>query len=269
MANPSKLIADPRERTARAKEKTRLILRFLRDECWTTTEIAARVMGVKYPAAHRTLNQMQRDRFLKSEELILYSRTNGNGGDPDGEPTRRRFVGRKIVLWGITPHGLAFAWDLEEEWQIRAAFELGKLNPSYVEHHIGVQRLRLQAQAAGWELWTPGRLLLGRKLAKVPDSEATDPSGTRVAVEFEREIKTAKRYAGIVGAYLVALKAERWQRVDYVCPTVDMAARLKRAIYGLKEITYQGRKAKLIHEQHLDNRITFSGVEQWPLIRTV
>jgi hypothetical protein len=229
-------------------------------------------MGVQYPAAHRTLNQMQRDRYLKSEDLILYSRTsstNGNGGDPDDEPPSRRFVGRKTVLWGITPHGLAFAWDLEEALQVRAAFEVGKLNPSYVEHHIGVQRLRLQAERAGWQRWQPGRLLLGRKLAKVPDSEAIDINGIRVAVEFEREIKTAKRYAAIVGAYLVALKAERWQRVDYICPTVDMAARLKRAIYGLKEITYQGHKAKLIHEQHLENRITFSGVEEWPLIRAV
>jgi hypothetical protein len=271
MGNPTKLMQDPRQRATRTSEKTRLILRFLRDECWTTTDMAARVLGVQYPAAHRTLQHMQRDHYLKSEDLVLYSRaweqpTKPNGqGNGAGAAEGKRLTGRRVILWGITAHGLAYAWDLDEEPHERNAFELGRTHPAYVAHHIGVQRLRVTAEACGWRDWRVGKLLMGTGLDKVPDAEAWDPQGEHVAIEFEREIKTAKRYAAIVGAYLVALGApKRWKRVEYVCPTSDMAARLQRVIYSLQHITYKGDKTR-ISERHLHGRITFAGMDQWPV----
>jgi hypothetical protein len=273
MANAAKLIADPKTRAARAQEKVRLVLRFLRDECWTTAEIAAQVLGVQYPAAHRTLHQMQRDHYLKSEELVLYSRD--WKPSPEHAPAQattegaavKRLTGRKVVIWGITAHGLAYAWDLAEDVVERPAFEVGRTSPTYIAHYVGIQRLRVVAERAGWQSWCVGKFLMNTGLDKVPDGEAIDPTGARVAVEFEREIKTAKRYQAIVGAYLVALRAGRWNRVDYVCPTADMAARLQRVIYGLHDITHKGQRTAINRERHLDNRITFTGVEDWPRVR--
>jgi hypothetical protein len=269
MEKPSGLVHDPHVRQIRTATKHRRLLRFLRDECWTNTEIAAGVMGVGHAAAYRTLHAMQRDRYLKSEDLILYSHiSNVSPVSLDLPAPTRRYVARKVMLWGITPHGLAYAWDLDEDMQDRPSFELGKTHPAYVEHYVSIQRLRLAAEAAGWQTWTPGRLLMGQKLAKVPDGEATDSNGARVAVEYEREIKTPKRYQTILGAYLVALKAGRWQRVDYVCPSRDLAARLQRIFYAIREVIYKGQKAAITQE-HLTNRVTFSGLDDWPAAQAV
>lgn len=266
MNKPSGLVHDPALRQQRIALKTRLLLRFLRDECWTTTEVAAGVMGVGYAAGYRTLQALERDHYLKSEDLVLYSHIRHAYPLSEESPSHgRRYVGRKIMLWGITPHGLAHAWDLDEAMQERPVFELGKTNPAYVEHVASIQRLRLKAEAAGWQHWIPSRLLQGQKLAKVPDAESLDPTGAKVALEYEREIKTVKRYQAIVGAYLVALKAGRWQRVDYVCPTRDLAARLKRVLYALTEITHKGQKASITPE-HLEHRVVFYGAEEWPMV---
>lgn len=265
MGNPTKLIRDYHQRAARAQEKARLILNFLRDECWTTTEITARLLNIDPVAALRTLHQMQREHYLKSEDMVLYIRNRGSG----------RYIARKTILWGISPHGLAHAFDLNEEMIERPTFELGRTHPAYVEHHIGVQRLRLAAETCGWRQWCPGKLLMNTGLDKVPDAEAIDPNGARVAIEFEREIKTLKRYTTILATYLVALGNKRWQRVEYVCPTADLAARLKRVMYSIKEALYTGKQTPYsgqrmkVTERLLDNRITFSGMDAWPSARAV
>ncbi|MDF4362426.1 hypothetical protein P3514_34645, partial [Vibrio parahaemolyticus] len=41
------LITDPKERTQRSQEKRAAVLKFLRDEVWSTSDIIAEVMGVK------------------------------------------------------------------------------------------------------------------------------------------------------------------------------------------------------------------------------
>ncbi len=56
MEKPSGLVHDPALRQVRTAMKHRRLLRFLRDECWTTTDVAAGVMGVGYAAAYRTLH---------------------------------------------------------------------------------------------------------------------------------------------------------------------------------------------------------------------
>lgn len=246
------LLADPRARQARAQDKRRRVLRFLRDEIWTTTETVAALLGLGYPAAHALLKAMARDGLIAAEAVFV----------PAGRSARR------VVLHGITAQGLAFAWDLDELPTARAPWEPGKTSPLFVPHQIATQRARVRAEAAGWRGWTPARALLGLGLPKVPDAEAIAPDGQRVAVEIEREIKTDKRYQSVVGAYIAQMKRDaRWQRVDYVCADTDFAARLARIFGRLRQLRYEvpGAAGKVadLQQVHLD-RFRFYATAVWP-----
>lgn len=48
--NSAYLMADPKQRNARAAEKRKITLRLLRDEIWTVTEVIAILLGIKYSA---------------------------------------------------------------------------------------------------------------------------------------------------------------------------------------------------------------------------
>ena len=95
----SHLIADPAQRQIRAEKKRRQILRFLRDEIWTNTDVAAELLGIGYAGAHSVLKSMQKLGLTTSSECFI--------------PGPRGSV--KTVLHGITSQGLAYAWDLDEE----------------------------------------------------------------------------------------------------------------------------------------------------------
>lgn len=246
-----KLMTDPGARTARAKEKRRLMLRFLRDEVWTIGQVAADVLGISYHAAYVTLQAMERDGLISSSPMAV----NYSGRV------------RKVVLYGITSQGLAFAFDLNEEQTQRNPWEPGKTNPLFVPHQIEIQSARLRAERAGWTDWKPARALMGLGMAKIPDAVATGPDGVRVAVEVELNIKTPKRYEAIAGAYISQIKAGRWEKIDYLCPDADFAKRLARVFASLPVIRLEKRGgsglAGQMQQQHLD-RMRFFAKDAWP-----
>lgn len=96
------------------------------------------------------------------------------------------------LFYGITPHGLALVNETE-----RPYFELGRMNASYVPHHLATQTARLTAEAAGWTNWQPGKILYKTGLLKVPDALCVTLDHRKVAIEIERNIKTKKRYEEI------------------------------------------------------------------------
>ena len=85
--------------------------------------------------------------------------------------------------------------------------------------------------------------------------------GQSVAVELERTIKTPKRYAAIMSAYLQAIKRGDYARVDYVCPSVDLAARLQRIIHGIKAIPVKKERVPLKAQHYRVFR--FTDYEGW------
>lgn len=247
------LMADPAQRAARALEKRRLVLRFLRDEIWTSTEIVGLMLGISYPAAHTLLKVMDRDGLTTSSELFVRSKRGA----------------QRAVLHGITSQGLAYAWDLAEIQESRHPWEPSKINPLFVPHNIETQRARLRATHRGWHKWRPARSLMGIGLPKLPDGEVVDPSGLKIAVEIEREIKTDKRYEAVIGAYVAQMKKdERWDRVDYLCPDVEFAARLARVFGRLRQLRLEGpsgvpAKVGNLEQVHLD-RFRFYANDAWP-----
>ncbi len=247
------LLADPTQRQARAEEKRRQILRLLRDEIWTTTDVVALLLCVGYAGAHNALKIMQKQGLTSSAEVFI--------------PGKRGAM--RTVLHGITAQGLAYAWDLDEEPESRTPWEPSKTNPLFVPHQIDTQKVRIKAEQHGWRGWKPARSLMRLGLPKLPDAEAASLDGERIAIEIEREIKTDKRYQAVIGAYVVQMKKDqRWQRVDYLCPDENFAARLARIFGRLQQIRLEGKqgqagKTGALTQPHLD-RFRFYALDEWP-----
>lgn len=247
------LIADPVRRNERALEKRSKVLTFLRDEIWTSTQVVAKLLDVGYPAAHGVFKSLKREGLVSSSSFFV--------------PSKRGAC--RLVLHGITSQGLAFAWRMDEVIEPRKPWEHSKINALFVPHQIDVQFARIRAELAGWGAWCPARLLMGKNLPKIPDAEAIDPDGLKVAIEVEREIKTGKRYEAVVGAYIAQMKRDgRWSRVDYLCPDKDFAARLARVFGQLHQLRLemkggQGTKVGDLQQAHLD-RFRFYAATEWP-----
>lgn len=246
------LIVDPRVRQERALAKRSKVLRFLRDEIWTTTDVVAKLLALGYPSAHGLLKAMQREKLIVSAATFI--------------PAARGV--RRVVIHGITAQGLAFAWDLDEVQEARSPWEPSKTNALFVPHQIETQLARVRAEAAGWQRWKPARSLMRLGLPKLPDAEAISPQGDSIGIEIEREIKTDKRYEAVIGAYIAQMKKDgRWSRVDYLCPDASFAARLARIFSRLQQLRLEipGQTAKVgeLQQAHLD-RFRFYAARDWP-----
>lgn len=246
------LMADPKQRLARATEKRTLILKLLRDEIWTVTEVIASLLNIKYAAAHAVLKAMQRDGLITSKRAFI--------------PSDRGV--KLVVLHGITAKGLAFSWDLNEVPEYRNPWEASKTNPLFVNHQIETQLARIKAEKLGWRDWLPARSLMNKGIAKLPDGQVTNLAGECIAVEIEREIKTDRRYECVIGAYIYEIKNKRWDRVDYICPDSDFAARLARNFGRLKKLRLEssGNEPAItgkLEQAHL-NLFRFYATENWP-----
>ena len=247
------LMPDPAQRQARAEQKRRQILRFLRDEIWTATDVIAGLIGVGYAGAHSALKAMQKLGLTTSAEMFI--------------PGPRGAM--RTVLHGITAQGLAYAWDLDEHPDARSPWEPSKTNPLFVPHQIATQKVRVRAEQLGWSNWKPARSLMRLGLPKLPDAEAISPHGESVAIEVEREIKTDRRYEAVVGAYISQIKGDqRWGRVDYLCQDANFAARLARVFGRLSQLRLEGKlgqetKTGTLTQAHLD-RFRFYALDCWP-----
>jgi len=227
------------QRTARAQAKAEILLKFLGSgEVYTTADIASSLLQIDRSRAAACLKSLEQAGALKSEAHEVRARV--------------------TKLFGITPHGLALAGCFDNPH-----FELGRTNPSWITHRLATQRMRIAAEAAGWTDWTPERAILnqGLKLKKVPDAAATDPAGRRVAVEIERHCKTPKRYSEIIVAYLLEIKAGRYQEVHYVCPT-GTEKLIEKSFSRIESVKFNGEVVKL--EAKHRARFKFFSFDTWP-----
>lgn len=213
------------ERQARIAEKRRIILRFLREEIWTTAELVAALLCFATRApAYQTLKAMERDGLLRSHAAALA-------------------YGRTVTLWGLTPHGLAFAFDDDEPLQEISIFQPSRVSVSQMSHKIELQRLHIEALKEGWTSWVDGHNLNMGKGDKIPDAVAVTASGERVAIELERTVKSAKRYYEIVVSYTLRRKANGWQEVRYYCPDESIRRRVEQRIHEIKHLSIRGQIA--------------------------
>jgi hypothetical protein len=233
------LIKSFNERQQRIDSKRSTLLRYLRDESWSSLGNLARVAVLSEPAMFKTLCQMERDGFL----------------------LRHKVTELRINLWGITPKGLLFAWDEHEPMENRPYFEPSKLSVVTIHHYLDIQRARLVAERAGWSGWIPGNRL-PKDIKKRPDAIATTPSGHRVAIEIERSIKTIKRYEAIFAIYLQMIKQGEYMMVHYVCPDASFAPRLSRMFQLIQAVPVVGERVP-ITEKHRA-RFPVYALENWP-----
>lgn len=247
MLAPTRSLLPPLERTARAAEKRRLLLRFLRDELYTTADIVALLLGLKQrQAAYVTLASMERDGLLRREQVQT----------PDGW---------RVTLFGITPHGQAFAFDhAAGEAPVDRCFEPGRVGLTVLRHTLDLQRLRLACMAAGWRDWIAGdRVAEWTAGQGRPDAIVTSPSGQRFAVECERTIKTTKRYQSILADRLQAARRGDFDKIVWVCPTAEQAARLATIIRSISYVPIAGQQVAIDRERH-HQALIFTHYGEWP-----
>lgn len=240
------LLAAPADRRARSAQKVGAVLRFLRQEIWSSQDILGSVMGVESrTAAHKNLARME------DEGLLRRHKVEGLGGGA-------------ITLWGITSHGQALAFDPATEAPVASYFEPNRVAEITIRHALDLQRLRMQGERAGWRDWTNGdRLPELLKGGKRPDAMATSPAGLKTAIEIERTIKTSKRYEQILASYLMALKSEQVHQVVWLSPTDDLALRLRAIVLGIRSVTIQKQRFAVDPQKH-HGRLSFLGYRQWP-----
>lgn len=233
------------ERNKRKQEKANLILRFLRQQLWSTQAILQLVMHLQSrQAAHKSLKQMADQGLIKAH---VYKALGGN-----------------ITIWGITAHGQAMAFYADGEEIIKAYFEPAKISEQNIRHQLDLQKIRLVAEAHGWSSWQDGdRLGILDKNAKRPDGVALDKAGIKIAIECERSFKTVKRYEQILLNYLKIIRANQVSKVVWVCPTEDFKTRLEILIKSIKTLKVAGQIVQIEPQKHHKN-IYFCSYEQWP-----
>lgn len=234
----------PAARVARTLAKQESLLRWLRDETWSTPQVLGPVMGLTArQSAYKALAQMEKAGFLASCDLPIV-----------GKATQK--------VYGITAHGLAHAYEPNEPFVNRPTFEPSKVRLTTFQHEIDIQLLRFRAEQSGWQSWVPGTRLGASQFAeKRPDAIATDPQQRIVAVEIERTIKTRKRYEVLLSQYLQLIAKGRFHRVIWLCPTHDLTSRLRRIILSISSVPVQGQRIPL-EARHYE-LLEFSSYAHW------
>ena len=211
----------PAERKARQAAKQDAALRFLRQVLYSTPEILGRAMGLNTSAGwYRTLHQLEREHLITASAV-------------DWMP------GRSVPIWGITPHGQAVASARLDLPHCTRYFEPGRASITTLMHFLGLQKLQLQAEAAGWTEWTYGDFqpFYGReKQTYRPDAIARTSRGRLAAVEYERTLKTPKRYREILGDHLTAIKAGKVEGVIWVCDDPGVLACVEKHLKSFADV---------------------------------
>lgn len=225
---------------ARATEKRTKILFFLSSgESWTTCHVINILIGCSRQSSLRTLVSMKNDGLIKSE------------------------ICGKTQIFGISAHGLALAEGAHEHCK---EFELGKTNPSFINHHIQTQFARLRAEAVGWHSWQPGKILYSQtpRLKKIPDALATRADGRVVAIEIELHVKSNKRMTEIFGLYIEQLIQKKHDLIYYITPNPEALA---RALERVKTTRVNGGVIT-VTESHLARFVVVS-IDEFPNLPTI
>ncbi|ECO5951750.1 hypothetical protein G4F23_004602 [Salmonella enterica] len=236
---------DYQKRMARNAEKQRAVLRFLRHEYCTTADIVAQLLGVSaLPPVYRFLNALTEKGYLRCVSYPI--------------------AGRNVRVWGLTPHGVAFAFDDGETAEAIPAFQPSKVSVTNLPHKLDVQRLRLLMERAGATNW---RYMVGRlKSSGMKQADAlAEFDGKTVAFEVERTVKSRKRYAEVLSSYLFNRKAQGIDEIWYLCPDAATLRRVESAITGVDEIvspqTGEARKVATLDRARLFSPFKFKLLE--------
>lgn len=224
------LISDPQARAERSRQNRATVLRFLRDERFSDSATLAKLLSLKSAStARRMLNGMTKEQLISRNEFPAYGR-------------------KPIVIWGITDHGLAMAFEADEVMPENLyPFRASKFNPLTFPHKQGLQCCRIAALHAGWLDWRLASM--NKKGLKSADAVAFDGEQW-IAIEYERTVKARKRYIDVVRYHLEAVRSQQYLKIIYVAPDAAIRDRIKRFIFELegRELALSGGVASLSRE---------------------
>ncbi|MFT5716486.1 MAG: hypothetical protein ACI9T7_000662 [Oleiphilaceae bacterium] len=232
------LIKSFNERCQRQEAKQRKLLGFFRDEIWTSAYNTSLLMGCSLSAAYKSLKQMELRGFLHCHTIEEIN----------------------LKVWGVTANGLFNAWDNEELKQ-RTSFQPSKINALFVKHHLDLQIIMLNSTRAGYTHWINGKLL-PKEIKQRPDAVVKDVCGYQVAVEYERTVKSRKRYEIIFSKYLQAIKQGEYSYVQYVCPDDAFASRLNKLFASIASVPVANQRVTLTDKHR--SKIRISSIPKWP-----
>lgn len=242
------IIQDPHQRAARADEKRRTLMRFLRTELYTSPHVVAELLQIDPRAARSTVAALERGGLVKRHAIKL-----GDGGS-------------RFWVIGITPLGQSVAFDPEAgETVIARSFEPARFSMVYLKHTLDVQRAYLSAARNGLvKQWVGAdRLAAVKKGVKKPDAVCLTTQGERVAVEVERSIKAPRSYRNVLAGHLTAMHQRKWNRVVWASPDEKTSARVKALILGVKRLQIAGIDTPIDPEKHHCN-ISFCVYKDFP-----
>lgn len=238
------LIKSYEQRMERQALKHEKALKFLRDETWTSSKILGLLLEASLSSVLKTMLQLERLGYV----------------------VRQRVFPHRFDIWGITAHGLAYSWSLEDVITKRPCFEPAKLSALAIPHRLDVQKARISAERAGWSDWRPENILPAG-MAKRPDALVLDTQGRVIAIEVERHIKTLKRYEAVFSSYLQAIKRGELEQVHYVTPNRGLAIRLSRVLSLVQAVPLLGERVT-ISDRHRA-RFLVTSLSDWPPANTI
>jgi len=217
------LISDPQKRKKRTQEKIDLVLEFLTDEIYSTTEILGRYLGVNRSATLSTLYNMEKRGLIRRGSI-------------------RFLQSAATTIWGISMAGL-------REWvepgeigkSIYKTFSIGRVRTGLLEHTLTIQKCRIFLEdEKGCFDWSPSRVIPGqnekrsslKRWPTYPDGLIKMPvkgydHNIPLALEVELSRKTPSRYVEIIRKHISNIKKSRYKHVLYFCPDKKKAMSLK------------------------------------------
>ena len=247
MGDSSFFIHDKVKQSERIEEKQNIVLSFLANEMFSTSEILGQLLGLSRTATFKTLKSMEKQDLVRLHHIEYELAQRG-----------------KQTIWGLTPKGALLATDLDN-FQVDF-YEAGRIATSTMAHSIAIQRVKLVGLKKGWTDWVSSRKLKQIavkdkiKWKQIPDALATSLDGKVIAFEVEKNVKTPKRYQVIIGNYAKMFVDQTVDQVFYICPE-NIVKRLERLFSNIETLIVDG-KSYPVHENVL-KRIQFLSYDEW------
>ena len=204
------------------------VLRFLIEENYSSLENLALLLNVPKQTAIRLTKHLCERNYLTKLEVDIG-------------------LARKISVFQPTNTGIMFAMVADEE--LPELREVSKVNAATIYHDLKLQQIRFKLEAQGYHSfqssWHLTRILRkrGEKVPKIPDYTCINPDGNKVAIEYERTIKTRKRYQEIIGQYMDIKERGIIKQVIYFTDD-GFADKLRQLFAGIEFIYRRGKTEK-------------------------
>lgn len=227
MGDSSFFIHDEVKQSERIEEKQNIVLAFLANEMFSTSEILGKLLGLSRTPTFKTLKSMERQDLVRLHHIEYELAQRG-----------------KQTIWGLTPKGALLATDLDN-FQVDF-YEAGRIATSTMAHSIAIQRVKLAGLKKGWTDWVSSRKLKQiaakdkMKWKQIPDALATSLDCKIIAFEVEKNVKTPKRYQVILGNYAKMFLDQTVDQVFYICPE-NIVKRLERLFSNIETLIVDGK----------------------------